>query len=212
VETNDQKYADLRVNYGKDQLLETGLAENPFRQFDAWFDEAKAADIKEPNAMALATSHANQPSVRIVLLKGFSEEGLIFYTNYDSQKGQQLLANPKASVLFFWDILERQVRIEGKVEKTPESISDNYFYSRPKLSQIGAMVSPQSKQVANRAALDQEFEKAQMEDNIKRPVNWGGYLLVPERFEFWQGRPNRMHDRIVYEKQAQNWQVCRLAP
>ena len=208
--------AGLRKDYGQASLSEADVADDPFLQFAQWFDDALKAEVQEPNAMSLATADANgKPSVRIVLVKQFDKRGFTWYTNYDSDKGQQLRANPYAALLFFWNELERQIRIEGKVERTPAEESDNYFHSRPLKSRLAAIASVQSAPIANRAALEQNYEKvaAQYGEEPPRPANWGGFRLVPERIEFWQGRRSRFHDRIVYVRQADGrWTRERLQP
>ncbi|HRN94434.1 MAG TPA: pyridoxamine 5'-phosphate oxidase [Chitinophagales bacterium] len=204
---------DLRKNYIKNHLSEGDVNENPTEQFVAWFKEAQQSAIKEPNAMTLATATANgKPSARIVLLKEVDEKGFVFFTNYLSRKGSEITANPQAALLFFWDVLERQIRVEGTLKKIAESESENYFNSRPLESRIGAIISKQSCVVKSREALELAFNKAKESSEIKRPQNWGGYLLVPAYFEFWQGGANRIHDRITYTKHQENWLIQRLAP
>lgn len=209
--------ADIRNNYSKQALSEESVSGDPISQFNVWLEEAIAAKAEEPTAMVLSTvDGAGKPSARVVLLKDVSSQGLTFFTNYDSRKGRELKENPFASVTFFWPVLERQVRIEGKVVKVAPEVSDKYFLSRPKGSQIGAWASPQSQQVENRSVLEEAdkklSEKYATSDLIPRPPHWGGYQLQPERIEFWQGRPNRLHDRILYEQQEGNWEIKRLAP
>lgn len=205
-----------RKEYTLGGLEEPDIPEIPSDLFDKWFLEASAANIIEPNAMALATcANSGAPSVRFVLAKGFSEEGICFYTNYESRKGLELEQNPKASVAFYWDVLERQVRIEGVVEKTTAELSDNYFNNRPFEAQLGAIVSKQSEVLTSREVIEEEFAKKKIElDNIKleRPDNWGGYILKPNVFEFWQGRIGRLHDRIRYQLVGGNWEIARLYP
>lgn len=208
--------AAMRENYTAGQLLEQQVAESPFVQFEHWFAEAKTAGLYEPNAMTVVSVNAEgQPSARMVLLKGFSEDGLVFYTHYHSQKAREMLATGKVAVVFFWGPLERQVRIEGDVRKASAAVSDAYFASRPRGSQLGAHVSPQSEVIPNRAYLEarQAALTAQFEGlEIPRPEDWGGLVIVPRMFEFWQGRPSRLHDRIRYERTAENWRYHRLAP
>jgi pyridoxamine 5'-phosphate oxidase len=210
--------ADIRINYSKKILNRESVHENPLQQFDAWMQEALAAKVDEPTAMTLSTATVDgKPAARIVLLKAIEEGGFVFYTNYESRKGQQLQENPFASLTFFWPALERQVRVEGSVQKVPEATSDAYFHSRPKGSQLGAWSSPQSQAIESRAVLEELEQKYSQEfsqlDTIPRPPHWGGYAVVPERIEFWQGRPNRLHDRLVYLKDSEgNWQIERLAP
>ena len=214
----DRIVADLRQNYTFASLLENEIDSNPFKQFASWFQEALNADLIEPNAMTLATASPNgKPSARIVLLKGYDERGFVFYTNYESTKGQELIANPQAALVFFWDKLERQIRIEGKVTKVSMEESNNYFYSRPVGSQIGAWVSDQSRVIGDRETLEnrqQELEQEYTEGStIPRPSHWGGFRVVPDAIEFWQGRPSRLHDRLVYRLQDDaTWKIERLSP
>ena len=208
--------AALRKDYGQDSLNESDVAADPFDQFNAWFEQALAAEVNEPNAMNVATVDADgKPTSRIVLIKQFDRRGFTWYTNYDSQKGRQLAANPHAAILFFWSELERQIRIEGVVERTSAEESDKYFHSRPLKSRLAAIASAQSAPIANRAALEQNYDAvaAQYGDSPPRPDNWGGFRLVPQRIEFWQGRRSRFHDRIVYTLQADgSWTRQRLQP
>jgi pyridoxamine 5'-phosphate oxidase len=208
--------AGLRKDYGQASLSEEDVAEDPIAQFTRWFEEALKAEVNEPNAMTVATVGPDgRPSSRIVLVKQFDERGFTWYTNYDSQKGRQLGANPFAALLFFWSELERQVRIEGRVERTPAEESDKYFDSRPLKSRLSAIASHQSNPIASRAALEQNYETVarQYGDEPRRPANWGGFRLVPERIEFWQGRRSRFHDRIVYTRQEDGrWTRQRLQP
>ena len=208
--------ADLRLDYGRASLTESDVADDPIAQFGKWFDEAMHAKVNEPNAMSVATVDAEgRPSSRIVLIKQFDARGFTWYTNYDSQKGQQLRANPHAALLFFWSELERQVRIEGTVVKTSAEESDKYFYSRPVKSQISAIASHQSATIANREQMEVNYEAvaAASGERPVRPDHWGGYRLDPVRIEFWQGRRSRFHDRIVYVKQADgSWAKERLQP
>lgn len=191
----------------------------PFIQFQDWLDQAIADQYYQPNAMSLSTVNAQgQPSSRIVLLKDFDQTGLIFYTNYTSHKGKDLAQNPLASALFYWDKLERQVRIEGKIEQIDPQQSDQYFASRPRETQLGAIASPQSETISSRQWLDQRYQEVRSRhdhsaDPIVRPKHWGGYRLIAHKFEFWQGRPSRLHDRVCYAKQVDNsWQISCLAP
>ncbi|MCC9135370.1 pyridoxamine 5'-phosphate oxidase [Pontibacter silvestris] len=210
--------ADIRINYSKQALTEESVSSNALDQFQSWLEEAIQAQADEATAMVLSTvNDEGKPSARVVLLKGVSETGLLFYTNYSSRKGQELAQNPYAALTFFWPVLERQVRIEGVVVKVAPQLSDEYYHSRPKGSQIGAWASPQSQEIESRELLeerDKQFtEQFAALDEIPRPEHWGGYELQPERVEFWQGRPNRLHDRIVFELlDNSNWQIKRLAP
>lgn len=207
--------ADLRTSYDKHTLLESAVAGDPLTQFAAWFDEALKSGDHEPNAMTLATADAQgRPSARTVLLKGVDAEGLVFFTNYQSRKGGELAANPHASLLFFWPCLERQVRAEGIVERISAQESDAYFDSRPLGSRIGAWASPQSQPVS-RESLEARWKQfaEELGEHPPRPEHWGGYRLRPERMEFWQGRPSRLHDRLVFERgEAGGWKLTRLAP
>jgi len=209
--------ADIRKEYKMRSLSEKEVAANAFEQFDKWWKEAMASDIDEVNAMTLATSSVDGiPAARIVLLKGVDKDGFIFFTNYNSFKGQQLLDNPRACLVFFWRELQRQIRITGLVEKINAKESDEYFNSRPEGSRIGAWASPQSRVIASRDWLEENEKKLQQEFKnkiIQRPPHWGGYRVKPISMEFWQGRPNRLHDRINYTVQENgNWIIERLAP
>jgi len=208
--------ADLRTDYRLHSLDEADVAPDPFTQFDKWWDEVIKSGIDEANAMTLATATPDGiPSARIVLLKGYDKRGFIFYTNYNSHKGQELAANAHAALVFFWKELERQVRIEGTVIKTSEAESREYFNSRPAGSRIGAIVSPQSETISNRAALETKYNEVQAAHEHKEillPAHWGGYIVQPRLFEFWQGRSSRLHDRIQYQLQEGSWKISRLAP
>lgn len=208
--------ADLRLDYGRASLTEHDVLDDPIAQFGKWFEEALHAKVNEPNAMSVATVDADgKPSSRIVLIKQYDQRGFTWYTNYESQKGRQLRANPHAALLFFWSELERQVRIEGKVVQTAAEESDKYFYSRPVKSQIAAIASQQSAPIANREQMEANYDAAAAASGAHpvRPAHWGGYRLDPQRIEFWQGRRSRFHDRIVYVKQADgNWIKERLQP
>ncbi len=206
----------LRHDFSKQTLDESDVNKNPFLQFEKWFKEAVDSKVNEPNAMTVATvSQAGQPSARIVLLRNFNEKGFVFYTNYTSRKGENIADNPKAALLFFWPELERQVRIEGILTKQTAEESDRYFNSRPRTSKLGAWTSEQSKVIAGREILDQEYKKLSEKypgEEVPRPDYWGGYVLSPYTMEFWQGRPSRLHDRILYTLENNNWKINRLAP
>lgn len=209
------KLADIRNDYRLASLDEHEVAASPFVQFDKWFGEATTAELPELNAMTLATcDSAGRPSARVVLIKEYDERGLVFFTNYQSRKGQDLAANNRAALLFFWPELERQIRIEGRVETVSAADSDAYYLSRPVLSRIGAWASPQSQALASRTALEARFAAyaAEYGENPPRPAHWGGYRVVPGFFEFWQGRSSRLHDRICYRLAGGNWKLERLAP
>jgi pyridoxamine 5'-phosphate oxidase len=211
-----ERVADLRKDYGQARLDESDVEDDPIVQFTRWFEEALKAEVNEPNAMSVATVGADgRPTSRIVLVKQFDERGFTWYTNYASQKGKQLESKPFAALLFFWSELERQVRIEGRVERTSADESDKYFNSRPLKSRLSAIASEQSEPIANRAALEQHYEEVarQYGEAPPRPQHWGGFRLVPERIEFWQGRRSRFHDRIVYTRQEDgSWTRQRLQP
>lgn len=207
--------ADLRTEYKRGALDEAHADADPIKQFARWFDEARAADVAEPNAMVLATAdQTGRPSARVVLLKGVDERGFVFFTNYESRKGVELAANPQAALLFFWPELERQVRIEGPVERVAERESDEYFRSRPLASRIGAWASPQSRVIASRAWLMARAAEMGLRHgtNPSRPPFWGGYRVLPQAVEFWQGRPSRLHDRLRYTRAEGGWMRERLAP
>jgi pyridoxamine 5'-phosphate oxidase len=207
----------IRKNYSMQTLSEDSVEPDAIRQFDKWWKEALASAIEEVNAMTIATASVDGlPSARIVLLKGYSERGFVFFTNYNSYKGRQLAENPKACLVFFWKELERQVRITGIVQKIDGKQSDDYFYSRPEGSQLGAIASPQSEIIESREWLENKYdevEKNKNQINIQRPAHWGGYLVQPVLIEFWQGRPSRLHDRLEYSLQENgSWKIQRLAP
>lgn len=208
---------DKRKVYEKSQLIESEIKQNPIEQFRDWFLEASEnAGTSEVNAMAISTVEDDGcPRTRMVLLKAYTYEGFIFYTNYDSRKGKAIEKNHKACLHFFWPMLERQVIIKADLEKIADNLSDGYFHSRPKGSQLGAVVSPQSQIIPNREFLEdklKELEKEFEKNEIPRPENWGGYIAKPYEIEFWQGRPNRLHDRIVYQLEDMDWKISRLAP
>lgn len=213
-----QSLADMRRDYSLAELSRQSVADDPFEQFGRWFQEAQAAQVLEPNAMSLATADKNGvPSVRIVLLKGFDQDGFVFYTNYQSDKARELAENSHAAVVFLWRELERQVRISGTVGKVSQAMSQDYFRSRPRGSQIGALASSQSRVVANRELLDQRFQAIdeQYRDSaIPMPEHWGGYCLMPLQLEFWQGRRSRLHDRLRYRRveRGESWITERLEP
>lgn len=214
--------ADMRLSYQKGGLNEDDVSQNPFEQFDQWFDDAKNADLTEPNAMILATVNPElQPTTRTVLLKYFDESGFVFFTNFKSEKSRHIEHNPNVSLQFLWLDLERQIRIEGKAEKVSTAESLRYFSRRPKGSQIGAWVSHQSEIISSKSVLKAQYEKlvAKFKDGeVPYPDFWGGYKVVPSKIEFWQGGENRLHDRIVYEQNEnlgannQAWSIKRLAP
>lgn len=207
--------SNIRTEYKLKSLSEEDTAANPFEQFVTWWNEARNSRLQEVNAMTLSTATTDgTPSSRIVLLKGYDPRGFIFYTNYDSAKGKELAANPKASLLFFWKELERQVRIDGIVQKIAPIESDMYFKSRPIGSKIGAWASPQSSVIESRKLLEDNVSKyeSQFGENVPRPPHWGGYIVLANAIEFWQGRSSRLHDRIHYRLQNNNWIRERLAP
>ena len=208
--------SDLRISYTKDSFSESDLLESPFDQFEKWFSEALKSKVDEPNAMSLATiSPEGNPRTRIVLVKDFSKDGLIFYTNYESAKAKGMEVNKAVSVNFVWHPLQRQINIQGFTEKVDRKVSELYFHSRPRGSQLGALVSPQSKVIASRKVLEDllaELEALYKNEPIPLPENWGGIRIVPTRFEFWQGRDNRLHDRFEYILKNDQWSTQRLAP
>jgi pyridoxamine 5'-phosphate oxidase len=207
--------ADLRKSYERDELDEASSADDPLRQFQLWLEQAIKAELPEPNAMTLATVGANgRPSTRVVLIKGVDERGLVWYTNYESRKGRELAHHPYAALQFHWVELERVVRIEGRVEFVSAEESDRYYATRPLDSRIGAWASPQSQPIASRAVLVANAAKAAARHGLNppRPPHWGGYRLVPDRWEFWQGRRSRLHDRLCYRLEDGRWRRERLAP
>ena len=209
-------YADLRKDYTLAGLAEKDLARDPFRQFEKWFAEAQAAKVPEPNAMVLASCTADgRPSTRTVLLKALDGRGFVFYTNYESRKGRELAGNARASLLFPWIAMERQVMVEGTVSRVTREESDAYFHSRPRLSQLAAWASNQSSVIGDRALLEsamKALEKQYAGTDVPLPPNWGGFRLAPESVEFWQGRRSRLHDRLRYRRDKDGWVIERLAP
>ena len=208
---------DISVLNKPGELDERNVDANPIRQFQLWFDEALGRGLPLAEAMTLCTASTDgKPSARMVLLKGVAESGFVFYTNYRSRKARELDANPFAALVFYWEPLERQVRVEGRVARISADESDKYFETRPRESQLGAIASPQSEVIQSREVLEQEFQELEAkysDRTIERPAHWGGYRLVPERIEFWKGRPGRLHDRLLYELQADgSWNRSRLAP
>jgi pyridoxamine 5'-phosphate oxidase len=207
---------DRRRSYDRDTLDEGRAAADPFAQFGRWFADATGAGIVEPYAMTLATADAGgTPSARVVLLRGWDADGFVFFTNYASRKGLELAARPQATLLFYWDVLERQVRIEGRVARLPAAESDAYFARRPRGHRLSAWASAQSSPVVDRAALERAMEAAGVRfpgDDVPRPPHWGGYRVEAERVEFWQGRPDRLHDRLIYRRDGDGWGRGRLAP
>jgi pyridoxamine 5'-phosphate oxidase len=208
--------ADLRREYALARLDETDVSPDPVAQFSRWFSEAVAAEVDEPNAMVLATASPDgAPSARVVLLKGFDERGFVFFTDYRSRKGAELEANPRAALVFRWSELERQVRITGGAARTGTEESESYYRTRPLGSRLGAWVSHQSQPIPSRAVLERglvEVERRFAEGEVPRPPTWGGYRLRPDTIEFWQGRLNRLHDRIQYRREGERWRIERLAP
>ena len=215
--TTDPALAKLRVEYTRGQLDEADVSPDPIEQFGRWFNEARAANVPEANAMTLATADADaRPSARVVLLKSFDARGFAFYTNYDSRKGRELGANPRAALCFFWQPLERQVRIEGTVERVGREESEAYFSGRPRQAQIGAWVSQQSSPITSRAELERieaELQKRFEGRPVPLPEYWGGFRVVPRAIEFWQGRPSRLHDRLLYTlSDGGAWALHRVSP
>ncbi|MEH2177658.1 pyridoxamine 5'-phosphate oxidase [Nostoc sp.] len=213
----DKTVAGLRKDYTLEGLSELEIDLNPFIQFKKWFEQALAAQLPEPNAMTIATATPDgKPSARMVLLKNFDERGFTFFTNYNSHKGQELAENPQAALVFWWAELERQVRISGYVEKVSETESDQYFHSRPTNSRLGAWVSNQSEVIESREILErrlQEFQSKYENQKILRPPHWGGLRVIPTEIEFWQGRPSRLHDRLLYSRlDNSTWNIERLSP
>ncbi|MCB0661317.1 MAG: pyridoxamine 5'-phosphate oxidase [Saprospiraceae bacterium] len=214
---NSEQLAAMRQAYGNQEFTLSSSDSNPFHQFTKWFKEAIDAQLMEPNAMTLSTATADgKPSGRIVLLKGLENESFVFFTNYNSRKGKEIEENPKVALTFWWDGLQRQVRIDGTIEKIAPEASTAYFQSRPKGSQIGAWASPQSDQITSRDQLTERVveltEKYATDEVLPRPEHWGGYAVTADEIEFWQGRANRLHDRILYLKENKRWVKIRLAP
>ncbi len=210
-----KEIAGIRQDYKLKNLGEAEVAKTAIEQFTRWWNEAVNSEITEVNAMTLATATKDgQPSARTVLLKDYDENGFVFFTNYQSHKGQAMADNPKVALLFFWKELERQVRIEGTIEKTTTTESDEYFNTRPDGSKLGAWASPQSSVISGRELLELNIEKysAQFDGKITRPPHWGGYRVIPQSIEFWQGRSNRLHDRLLYTRVGDGWKIERLAP
>ena len=212
----EKNYDKIRRDYRQKPFNKKDVDRDPFKQFSFWMDKAIDSGIKEPTAMVLSTVGKNmQPSTRMVLLKEIKNDGFIFYSNYDSKKGHQISENHFGSLLFYWPELEKQIRIEGRIEKTSQEISEEYYLTRSAKRRIGAWASPQSQEIPNREYLEDkqaEFEEKFAGDSPKRPDNWGGYILTPYIIEFWQGRPNRLHDRIEYYLDDNEWKLRRLAP
>ncbi|MEH2378044.1 MAG: pyridoxamine 5'-phosphate oxidase [Nostoc sp.] len=213
----DKTVADLRKDYTLESLSELEVDLNPFIQFKKWFEQALAAQLPEPNAMTVATATPDgKPSARMLLLKDFNERGFVLFTNYNSHKGQELAENPQAALVFWWAELERQVRIYGYVEKVSQTESDQYFESRPTKSRLGAWISNQSEVIESREVLErrlQEFHSKYENLEIPRPPHWGGLRVIPTKIEFWQGRPSRLHDRLLYSRLDNgNWKIERLSP
>lgn len=214
MDTN--KLRDIRQEYSREELSKTKVSADPFLQFETWMNEALAAEVNEPTAMTLSTVDAERrPSSRVVLLKGFDTSGFVFFTNYNSRKGRQLSENPFAALNFFWPELERQVNISGRTTKVSDKESDEYFDSRPLTSRVGAWASDQSEKIESRMVIMTKAAKLLVKyaiGHVPRPPHWGGFRVAPDRFEFWQGRPSRLHDRICYERNGDAWDIARLSP
>ena len=208
---------DYRKSYEKGQLIESEIPHDPFKLFDSWFHLADSADsVEEANAMSISTVGKDLwPKTRVVLLKSFSKEGFVYFTNYESQKGKDLQENPKCCISFFWPSLEKQIIVQGQVSKLPENESEEYFHSRPRGSQLGAKASNQSSVIPSRDFLESRLDELETEfegKEIPKPDYWGGYIIKPVKFEFWQGRKSRLHDRIQFTREENNWKIERLAP
>lgn len=204
---------DQRRNYTLHELTEEKISPNPFEQFTWWYEDAGNSGIQEANAMTLSTAtKSGKPSSRVVLLKSFDENGFVFYTNYHSRKGKELNENNQACLLFYWDKLERQIRLEGRVQKVEVHLSEEYFATRPYESRLSAIVSEQSEEIPSRRYLEDKLEELKKEGSIHRPEHWGGYILKADYFEFWQGRASRLHDRLVYVLENNSWKIKRLSP
>ncbi len=210
------KLKSIRKEYKLAELTESNIEKNPFSQFEKWINEALNSQVNEPTAMSVSTFGSDGfPQSRIVLLKDYNETGLTFFTNYYSEKGKAITGNPAVGLHFFWPELERQIRISGYAKKTTDEVSDYYFNSRPLLSRLSAMVSNQSEKIPSRKELEEKLKHLKsslIDESPKRPAHWGGFTVEPVRFEFWQGRENRLHDRILFEKISDNWLISRLAP
>lgn len=213
---DNKKLADIRQEYSREGLSKEKVSTDPFSQFETWINEALSAEVNEPTAMTLSTVDAEcRPSSRVVLLKGFDANGFVFYTNYNSRKGRQLVDNPFAAINFFWPELERQINISGRTSKVSPEESDEYFDSRPLTSRVGAWASDQSEKIDSRTVIMKKAAKLLIKyaiGHVPRPPHWGGFRLVPDRIEFWQGRPSRLHDRICFERNGDAWEISRLSP
>ena len=213
---NNKKLADIRQEYSREGLSKEKVSTDPFSQFETWINEALSAEVNEPTAMTLSTVDPEcRPSSRVVLLKGFDANGFVFYTNYNSRKGRQLVDNPFAAINFFWPELERQINISGRTSKVSPEESDEYFDSRPLTSRVGAWASDQSEKIDSRTVIMKKAAKLLIKyaiGHVPRPPHWGGFRLVPDRIEFWQGRPSRLHDRICFERNGDAWEISRLSP